>query len=245
MDSVAYYPAVSYWHSRDPRLKLLVVIVGATLALTENTLGGQLVLFLFHLLLYFTGGLPLGRGWQIFKSFRWLLLITFLLNLWTGSLGAATRYLLRLLNLLLMSSWLLGVTESLTLIKGLELSLRPLRRILPVGEIAMVLGLTLSFFPLLLTEAREIMLAQQARGVNFKTNWVKKMRGLLAMVIPLFISALRRALEIAQAMEVRGYVPGAPRRSLYELAWGKQDSIAFGLILCFVLLWWGAKAFLR
>ena len=111
MDSVAYYPAVSYWHSRDPRLKLLVVIVGATLALTENTLGGQLVLFLSSSS-YFTGGLPLGRGWQIFKSFRWLLLITFLLNLWTGSLGAATRYLLRLLNLLLMSSWLLGVTES-------------------------------------------------------------------------------------------------------------------------------------
>ena len=241
MESVVYYPAASYWHRRDPRLKLLIVIVGATLALTENTLGGQLFLFALHLLLFFTGQLPLRRGWQMVKTFRWLLLITFLLNLWTGSLGNATRYLLRLLNLLLMSSWLLGVTETLTLIKGLELSLRPLRRYLPVGEIAMVLGLTLSFFPLLLKEAREIMLAQQARGVSFKSNWVKKMRGLLAMVIPLFISALRRALEIAQAMEARGYVPGAPRGSLYELAWGKQDSMGAVLVLIFVFLWWGYK----
>lgn len=243
MESVAYYPAASYWHTRDPRLKLIVVIIGATLTLTENTWGGQLVLFLFHLLLFYTGGLPLGRGWHMVKTFRWLLLITFLLNLWTGSPGDATRYLLRLINLLLMSSWLLGVTESLTLIKGLELSLCPLQRYLPVGEMAMVLGLTLSFFPLLLTEAREIILAQQARGVNFQTNWVKKMRGVLAMVIPLFISALRRALEIAQAMEARGYVPGAPRGSLYELAWDKKDSVAVGLVLCFVLLWWGAKVF--
>ena len=140
-----------------------------------------------------------------------------------------------------MSSWLLGVTESLTLIKGLELSLQPFRRWLPVGEMAMVLGLTLSFFPLLLTEAREIMLAQQARGVNFQTNWAKKLRGLLAMVIPLFLSALRRALEIAQAMEARGYVPGAPRGSLYELAWGKKDSLGALLVLSLVLLWWGYR----
>lgn len=241
MESVAYYPAASYWHRRDPRFKLLVVIAGAMLVLTESALGGQLALFLLHLLLFFTGRLPLKRVWQIVKTFRWLLLITFLLNLWSGSLGDAVRYLLRLLNLLLMSSWLLGVTESLTLIKGLELSLQPFRRWLPVGEMAMVLGLTLSFFPLLLTEAREIMLAQQARGVNFQTNWAKKLRGLLAMVIPLFLSALRRALEIAQAMEARGYVPGAPRGSLYELAWGKKDSLGALLVLSLVLLWWGYR----
>lgn len=241
MESVAYYPAASYWHRRDPRFKLLVVIAGAMLVLTESALGGQLALFFLHLLLFFTGRLPLKRVWQIVKTFRWLLLITFLLNLWSGSLGDAVRYLLRLLNLLLMSSWLLGVTESLTLIKGLELSLQPFRRWLPVGEMAMVLGLTLSFFPLLLTEAREIMLAQQARGVNFQTNWAKKLRGLLAMVIPLFLSALRRALEIAQAMEARGYVPGAPRGSLYELAWGKKDSLGALLVMSLVLLWWGYR----
>lgn len=241
MNSVAYYPAGSFWHARDPRLKLLVVLAGATLVVTEKSLGGQIFLLALHLLLFVTGQLPLRRGWHMVKTFRWLLLIALLLNLWTGSLPTALCYLLRLINLLLMSSWLLGVTESLTLIKGLELTLLPLKRVLPIGEMAMVFGLTLSFFPLLLREAGEIMLAQQARGVNFKTNWAKKMKGLIAMVIPLFISALRRALEIAQAMEARGYVPGAPRGSLYALAWGKKDSAGAVLVFCFVLVWWGYK----
>lgn len=241
MESVAYYPAGSYWHTRDPRLKLLVVLAGATLVLTERSLGGQFFLFGLHLLLFLTGQLPLGRGWQVVKTFRWLLIIAFLLNLWTGSLYTAFSYLLRLINLLLMSSWLLGVTESLTLIKGLELALGPFQRYLPVGEIAMVFGLTLSFFPLLLKEAGEIMLAQQARGVNFKTNWAKRMKGLIAMVVPLFISALRRALEIAQAMEARGYVPGAPRGSLYEPVWEKKDTVGVVVTLGFILFWWGQK----
>jgi energy-coupling factor transport system permease protein len=105
----------------------------------------------------------------------------------------------------------------------------------------MALGLALSFFPLLLTEAQEIMLAQQARGANFKTNWTKKLKALLAMVIPLFISALRRALEIAQAMESRGYVPGAPRGSLYELAWGSKDTLGLVLLSLFFFLWWGYR----
>ncbi|NLM38237.1 MAG: energy-coupling factor transporter transmembrane protein EcfT [Firmicutes bacterium] len=243
MESVAYYPAASYWHRRDPRLKLLVVLAGATLVFTERSLGGQLLLFLLHILLFYTGRLPLGRVWWIVKAFRWLFLITFLLNLGAGNLGGTARNLLRLLNFLLLSSWLLGVTENLTLIEGLDLSLKPLRRWLPAGEIAVGFGLTLSFFPLFLAEAREIILAQRARGVNFKTSWIKKLRGLLAMVIPLFMSTFRRALAIAQAMEARGYVPGAPRGSLYELVWDKQDTVAAGLVLGFVLFWWGAKLF--
>ena len=239
MRRIGYYPAVSYWHDRDPRLKLLVVISGATLAFTEKSLPGQLFLFAANLLLFVSARLPLRRGWQVIMAFRWLLSITFLLNLATGSLAGAALYFLRLLNFLFLSSWLLGVTETLTLIKGVEQVLRPFGTFLPAGEIAMTLGLALSFFPLLLEEAGEIMLAQQARGVTFKTKWTRKIRGLLSLVIPLFISALRRALEIAQAMEVRGYVPGAPRGSLYVLAWEGKDTLGAVMVLLFSLLWWG------
>ncbi|NLY91750.1 MAG: energy-coupling factor transporter transmembrane protein EcfT [Firmicutes bacterium] len=239
MKGIGYYPAVSYWHLRDPRLKLGVMIIGATLILTENTLPGQLFLLTFNLLLLVSAHLPLKRGWQVIVAFRWLLGLTFLLNLVTGTVAGAFLYFGRILNLLMLSSWLLGVTEALTLIKGVELTLWPFRRFLPVGEIAMALGLALSFFPLLLEEAGEIMLAQQARGVTFQTKWTRKIRGLLSMVIPLFISALRRALEIAQAMEARGYVPGEPRGSLYALVWGRKDTLCSLLILLFSLLWWG------
>jgi energy-coupling factor transport system permease protein len=241
MNSLTYFPATSYWHLRDPRLKLLVVIGGTTLALTERRLGGQLLFLTLNVSLYRSAYLPWERGWQTLQTFRWLLLITFLLNLWTGPLVVALVYLFRLGNLLLLSSWLLGVTETLTFIAGLELLLHPFRRVLPVGEIAMVLGLALSFFPLLRQEASEIMLAQRARGVNFEAKWAKKIKGLLAMVIPLFIAALRRALAIAQAMEVRGYVPGAPRGALYTPQWQKQDTFAAVCTVLLMLGWWGEK----
>ncbi len=241
MRRIGYYPAVSYWHLRDPRLKLFVMFIGAMLALTENSLLGQVFLFTFNLLLFVSAHLPLTRGWQIIKTFRWLLLLTFLLNLATGTVTWAFLYFLRILNLLLLSSWLLGVTETLTLIKGVELTLWPLRRFLPVGEIAVALGLAFGFFPLLLEEAGEIMLAQQARGVNFRTKWTRKIKGLLSMVVPLFISALRRALEIALAMEARGYVPGAPRGSLYAPVWGRKDTLGAILLFFFSLFWWAIK----
>lgn len=241
MNSLNYFPADSYWHLRDPRLKLLVVIGGTTLALTENRLGGQLFLLILVGGLYLSAQLPWKRGWRTLLTFRWLLLITLLLNLWTGPPVTAFAYLLRLSNILLLSSWLLGVTETLTFIAGLELLLHPFRRVLPVGEIAMVLGLALSFFPLLLEEAGEIMLAQRARGVNLQAKWSKKIRGLIAMVIPLFIAALRRALAIAQAMEARGYVPGAPRGALYTPQWQKKDTLNAVLTLLLVLVWWGEK----
>jgi len=241
MRRIGYYPAVSFWHRRDPRLKLLVVIIGATLAFSENGLPGQLILLAVNLLLFASARLPINRGWQVIMGFRWLLGLTFLLNLATGSVVEAVIYFLRLLNFLFLSAWLLGTTETLTLIKGVEQILRPFGRFLPAGEIAMALGLALSFFPLLLEEAGEIRLSQQARGVNFQAKWTRKIRGLLSMVVPLFISALRRALEMAQAMEARGYVPGAPRGSLYALAWEGKDTLCAVLLLLFSLLWWGRR----
>ena len=111
MNSLNYFPADSYWHLRDPRLKLLVVIGGTTLALTENRLGGQLFLLIVVGGLYLSAQLPWKRGWRTLLTFRWLLLITLLLNLWTGPPVTAFAYLLRLSNILLLSSWRFGYPQ--------------------------------------------------------------------------------------------------------------------------------------
>ncbi len=224
MNYGTYYPGDSFWHQRDPRTKLMVLVVAALLVILEGRLGGQLFFFSLNLILFRTAHLPPVRAWKTVKAFRWLLLLTFLVNLVFNPPGVAILYFLRLLNLLLLSSWMLGTAEPLTLIQGIERLFHPLGRRLPVAEGAMVLGLSLSFFPLLIQEANEIAIAQRARGVTFKKQWWKRMTGLLAMVVPLFVNAIRRSLEVAQAMEVRGYRPGEPRGSLYELNWVAADT---------------------
>ena len=112
-----------------------------------------------------------------------------------------------------------GGGQPLALIQGLNGSSARSDGGFPWRKGAMVLGLSLSFFPLLIQEANEITIAQRARGVTFKKQWWKRMTGLLAMVVPLFVNSLRRSLEVAQAMEARGYRPGEPCGSLYELKW--------------------------
>jgi len=232
-----FYPTNSFWHRRDPRLKLLVMVTSATLTVTENRLSGQLFFLLVHAFLFYSARLPSSRAWKTISSFRWLLLLTFLANLIFVSVNDSFLYLSRLLNLLLASSWLLGTSEPLTIIRGLELIFKPFSRWLPVADVAMILGLSLGFFPLLQQEATEITIAQRARGVTFEGKWWKKITGLLAMVVPLFITSFRRSMEVAQAMEARGYIPGRQRGSLYELKWVSQDTWSLLLTLIFAVLW--------
>lgn len=244
MNYGTYYPSNSLWHRRDPRTKLLVLIATALLVVLEGRLGGQLFIFGLILILFTSAHLPSARAIKMVKSFRWLLLLTLLVNLVFSPPELAFSYFLRLLNLLLLSSWLLGVAEPLALIQGIERAFHPLRRWLPVAEGAMVLGLALSFFPLLLQEANEIAIAQRARGVTFKKQWWKRLTGLLAMVVPLFVNSIRRSLEVAQAMEARGYRPGEPRGSLYELQWEPADTwclLGTGML---IVLWIASRRLL-
>lgn len=218
-----------------------MVIASALLAVLEARLAGQLLLLGIHLGLFCSAHLPARRAWKMIYAFRWLLILTFLVNVIFSSLGVSLLYLLRLLNLLLISSWLLGAAEPLVLIQGIERIFSPLGRRLPVAEGAMILGLSLSFFPLLIQEANEITLAQRARGVTFKKQWWKRMTGLLSMVVPLFINSLRRSLEIAQAMEARGYQPGEPRGSLYELKWAVADTWSIIGTLTLAFFWTASR----
>ena len=250
-----YYPAVSFWHRRDPRAKIVVLFVLVVLALVERSLWWQVSLFLVCLGLFATSRLP--RSWLFLTlwSFRLLLGLTFLVNLvfiregnrlaglpvTDSGLSAALSYLFRLVNLLLLGFWLMGTTESLVMIRVISAFLRPLKKWLPGEEMALVMGMAFRFLPLLLEEAHEIAIAQRARGVKFYgRSRRRKLKGLISMVVPLFLSTLRRSHELAQAMEARGFVPGAPRTSYLELAWGKEDTwivVISSLILLAGLIW--------
>ena len=242
-----YYPAASFWHRRDPRVKVFALMVLVVMALLDQNLWWQVLVFTACLGLFLTARLPGMWVLSTLRSFRWLLGLTFLLNLVINREGnqllrvagfsltdyglrIACTYFFRLAALLLGGAWLMGTTEPILMVRGIAGLLRPLRRWLPGEEIALVIGMALRFFPLLLEEAGEITLAQRARGVDFRRHrWRRKIEGLLAMIIPLFLSVLRRSGEITQAMEARGYVPGAFRTSYAELGWKNGDTLTAGL----------------
>lgn len=251
MNFGSYYPAGSFWHRRDPRVKMAVLFILVILVFLERKIWWQAALFALIGGLFLTSALPVSRLRDTLRSFRWLLGVTFLVNLFftpggkripglpftETAVAVSFIYLGRLVNLLLLGAWLMGTTDSLTMIKGIEGLLRPARRFLPVSDIALVLGISLRFFPLLLDESQEITMAQRARGVSFQGRLWRKTRGIISMVVPLFLSTLRRASELAQAMEARGFVPGAARTSYEELRWKAEDTLIIAVFILTLVAW--------
>ena len=122
-------------------------------------------------------------------------------------------------------------TSPLTLTDGLEVLMRPLKKIkVPVHELAMMMSIALKFIPILIEETDKIMSAQKARGADFETgNIIQRAKAMIPILIPLFISALRRAEELAIAMESRCYHGDDGRTRMKQLVLEKRDYIAFAL----------------
>jgi|SRR5690554_4789209 len=251
MNFVDFYPIDSFWEHRDSRIKLLVLFSMVILAIIEECILAQMVILLGSGCLLFTAKISIYSWLKALYSFRWLLGLSFFINLLFISEGekifllpitdlalfVSFLYLLRLINLILIGVWLMKTTESMELIQGFTSLLAPLRRFIPVGAIALVLGLALQFLPLLAVEAQEITMAQRARGLNFHGGLWRKVKGLVYLVVPLFLSTLRRAAELAQAMEVRGFIPGARRSSYSALTWKTADTLVLGSMVGVWILW--------
>ena len=140
----------------------------------------------------------------------------------------AVRMVLRIM-LLIMGTFLLTYTTSpISLTDGLERLLNPLKKLrVPVHELAMVMSIALRFIPTLIEETDKIMSAQRARGADFESgNLVERARAMLPILVPLFVSAFRRADELAVAMECRCYHGGEGRTKLRVLKYGKGDAAA-------------------
>ena len=191
----------------------------------------------------------------IFKSLKPLLLIiilTAVLNLFYSSGEPIVKFwifkitkegifnavfmALRIMLLVAGTFMLTYTTSPIALTDGLESLLSPLKKIkLPVHELAMMMCIALRFIPTLIEETDKIMSAQKARGADFESgNLIARAKALVPILVPLFISAFRRADELATAMECRCYHGGEGRTRLHQLKYEKRDYIAFGVGAAFL-----------
>lgn len=250
-----YYPVDSPIHRLDPRVKLIstVVYVISVFLFKYNFLGFLVVgAFLFTVI--HLSKVPFGYIVKGLKAIVILLLFTVGFNLFLTKgepvvdhfLGFITitkegiQYAvfmgLRLILLIIGTSMMTFTTTPNNLTDGLEDVLAPLKKIkVPVHEIAMMMSIALRFIPILLDETDKIMKAQMARGADFETGGIiKKAKSMIPILVPLFVSAFRRANDLAMAMEARCYCGGEGRTKMKPLKYAKNDYFAFGCLVVYL-----------
>lgn len=245
-----YFPGDTIVHRLDPRTKLLLVIVyivglfnstgwysycfvilitALCMALShikpKSALKGLKPLIIIIILtallnIFYTDGTPIIEGWII---------------TWEG-LAKAAMMSLRIILLIVGTFMLTYTTSPIALTDGLEIMLNPLKRIkVPVHEMAMMMSMALRFIPTLIEETDKIMSAQKARGADFETgSLAQRAKALLPILVPLFVSAFRRADELAVAMESRCYHGGSGRTRMKQLSMQGIDMAALLLGVLFL-----------
>ena len=239
-----YYPADSVIHKLDPRTKLVGTIAFIVSVFLFHTFLGYAVAGVFLAGMILMSKVPVKFIFKGLKTIFMLLLITIFFNMiltpgevvWKlgflkvtkEGLVLAGTMAIRLVFLVIGSSIMTLTTTPNQLTDGLERLLRPLNKIhVPVHDIAMMMSIALRFIPTLIEETDKIMSAQKARGADFDTgNLIQKARALIPLLVPLFISAFRRADELAVAMECRCYHGGEGRTRLRQLVMGRADIAA-------------------
>ena len=249
-----YYQTESIIHRLDPRVKLagtLTFIV--SLFLFQNYFG-YLVAAVFLALVIVLSHVPFKFMIRGMKAIAFLLVITVGFNLFLTpgeplvtfwkltitqeGLKTAFNMALRLVMLIIGSSIMTLTTTPNNLTDGMEKSLKFLKIFhVPVHEVAMMMSIALRFIPILLEETDKIMKAQIARGADFESgNLIKKAKALVPLLVPLFISAFRRANDLAMAMEARCYRGGEGRTKMKPLVYQKRDWIAYVCLLLYLIV---------
>ncbi len=254
-----YYPGESAVHRLDPRCKLfaaLCLISALLLSYSPLLLAAFTVLFL---VIIQRARLPFALVIKNVRPFLWLFAITWIIHLfWTSGriiwtipgINAAITYegavwggiyVARLALLITAAALLTLTTSPIELADALERVLRPLKRFrVPTHELSLMLTLSLRFIPTLMEEAMRIRNAQMSRGARFTGSLANRVRSLLPLMVPLFVSAFRRADDLAQAMDARCYTGGEGRTTFTQLQFRKTDyGVSFGalvlLLVCIVV----------
>ena len=248
-----YFPGSSIIHRLDARTKiLLTVALLVCIFLSDGFVGFGLILafVLFSAKLTRISLKFVIRG---LKPIAFIAVFTFVLNLFmqgggstllewkfiritTGGLRTAIYMALRLMLLVIASQLLTLTTSSLSLTDGLERLMKPLAKLhFPAHEIAMMMSIALRFIPTLMEETDKIMNAQKARGADFESgNLINRAKAMVPLLVPLFVSAFRRANDLAMAMEARCYRGGDHRTRLRELKYTRLDVIAALAMAAFI-----------
>ncbi|MBR3750137.1 MAG: energy-coupling factor transporter transmembrane protein EcfT [Clostridia bacterium] len=248
-----YYPADSFIHRLDPRLKIIGVMVYIIAAFFVRTYIGMAVLLGLLIAVVAASRLPVRLILRGMKAIYVLLFITFIFNaflsggqteifkLWIfrltkEGLQRAVFMAIRLMLLITGASILTLTTTPISLTDGIERLLSPLARIrFPAHEVAMMMTIALRFIPTLMEETDRIIKAQSARGASFdEGGLIKRAKAVVPLLVPLFVSAFRRADELAMAMEARCYSGGEGRTRLHVLKYGKNDAFAGVVLALFV-----------
>ncbi|HPT78736.1 MAG TPA: energy-coupling factor transporter transmembrane protein EcfT [Candidatus Atribacteria bacterium] len=248
-----YYPKDSPIHRLDPRTKLVITFIFIVIIFFVRYYTGYLYVLAFLALILALSQIPVRHVLKGLKPLLFIIILTFLINLFFTSGGTvllkwwkieitqeglrqAIFMALRLIFLVTGTSLLTLTTSPIALTDGIELLLKPLRVIrFPAHELAMMMTIALRFIPTLLEETDKIMKAQTARGADFESgNLIQRAKALVPLLVPLFISAFRRADELAMAMEARCYRGGENRTRMKVLKVEARDYAAYGVALLLV-----------
>ncbi|MDE6364401.1 MAG: energy-coupling factor transporter transmembrane protein EcfT [Lachnospiraceae bacterium] len=248
-----YYQVDSVIHRLDPRVKLGTTILFIISLFVFDGVGGYAAAALFLALVIRLSNVPFRFMIKGMKSIVFLLSITVVFNLFLTpgepmfrlwkltvtqeGVRLAVLLSIRLGFLIIGSSVMTLTTTPNQLTDGLEKMLKPLNKLkVPVHEIAMMMSIALRFIPILMEETDKIMKAQLARCADFESgNLIKKAKSLVPLLVPLFISAFRRANDLAMAMEARCYRGGEHRTKMKPLQYEKRDYIAYLIVLCYLV----------
>jgi len=248
-----YVPTQSFLHKLDPRTKLMFVFLYIGVIFFIHDYWDYLFLFLYTIVGMVISRVPFSHYWKGLIPIVWMILFTVILHLtmtkggtvyfhygwltiYENGVNQAVLVSLRLFLLVIVATMLTFTTSPIDLTMGLEKIMYPLKYIkVPVHELALMMSISLRFIPTLLDETDKIMKAQKSRGANFETGPIyRRLFNMVSIIIPLFISAFKRAEELATAMEARGYRGEVGRTRLRSISFTWRD-ILFGIIFILFL----------
>ncbi len=245
-----YFPGKSILHRLDPRIKILLTALYIVMLFMAKGFVGLGVGILFLAFAFAISGIPVVMMYKSIKPILPIIIFTGILNLFfieggevlvdwwiftvtTESVKRMIFMAVRIIMLICGTSLLTYTTSPITLTDAIERILSPLQKIkVPAHEIAMMMSIALRFIPTLIEETDKIMAAQKARGADMESgNFLQRAKALVPILIPLFVSAFRRADELALAMECRCYRGGEGRTRMRQLKTTYLDYISVAVIL--------------
>ncbi|WP_163528037.1 energy-coupling factor transporter transmembrane component T family protein [Halobacillus ihumii] len=248
-----YIPGNSVVHRLDPRSKIAIIFFFVVIVFFANSVLSYGLLTLFAIGSAVATRIPIRYIVKGLKPVWFLIAFTFLLHLivtkegevlttilgwdlYKGALIQGAAISLRFFLLIMVTSLLTLTTTPIEITDAIEQLLGPLKKVrFPVHELALMMSISLRFIPTLMQETEKISKAQASRGVDFRTGSFKdRIKAVVPLLVPLFVSAFKRAEELAMAMEARGYKGGEGRTKLRELQIGRTDYyiyILFALVV--------------
>ena len=250
-----YFPGKSIIHKLDPRMKIIIAIIYITAIFVSSRLYTLAIVFIANLIIIFISEIPFGTILKAIKPLMFLIIFTFFMNIFMVSgdtllfsfffikiyldgIRHAVFMLIRITSLVCATSIFITYTTSPTaLTDAIETLLSPLKKIkMPIHEFAMMMTIALRFISPILEETEKIMNAQKARGADFYSgNILRRAKALVPILIPLIVSAFRRAEELAVAMECRCYKGSEGRTKMKRLIYSPKDFAALFITVAFIV----------